>query len=269
MEGLKNKTAIITGAAGLLGMGIVNKFVDAGVRVIAADINIELLTTRLAEKQSKTLAVQLDLADDDSITALVNKVSAEYGALDFLINAATLYPPVEGLARTATREHWREIMDVNVIGFALLTSACLPLLMKDKPGSIINFSSIASLTAVPNMWVYPTSKGAINQLTKSQAVDLAPHKIRVNAIAPAWTWSDPVSALFDGDQQKADEVAGEFHALGRIGRAEEVGDACLFLCSDHATWITGQVLSVDGGFSVLGPTGMRDVKGEMREDKQA
>lgn len=269
MEGLENKTAIITGAAGLLGMGIVNKFVDAGVRVVAADNNTELLKSRLGEKRSNAIAVYLDLADDDSIQSLVDKVTSEFGKLDFLINAATLYPPMEGLARTATREHWHEIMDVNVIGFALLTSACLPLLEQEVPGSIVHISSIASLTAVRNMWVYPASKAAVNQLTKSQAVDLAPQKIRVNAVAPAWTWSDPVYELFDGDQQQADQVAGEFHALGRIGRAEEVGDACLFLCSEHASWITGQVISVDGGFSALGPIGMRDVKGEMRVDKKA
>ena len=102
-------------------------------------------------------------------------------------------------------------------------------------------------------WTYPVSKAAILHLTRSQAMDYASEGIRVNSLVAGWTESDPISGLSGGDQAKADRVAAEFHLLGRLGRAREVAEGVLFLCSDHASFMTGGELKVEGGYLAMGP----------------
>ncbi len=151
--------------------------------------------------------------------------------------------------------HLRQAPQVGVVGAAMMLKACVPEMKKRGGGAIVNFASISAGVAQSGRWLYPISKAAIQQFTRSAALDLAPDNIRVNSVSPGWTWSSVISALSGGDMAKADSVAAEFHPLGRLGKPEEVAQVVLFLLSDAAAFVTGTDYACDGGYGALGPEG--------------
>jgi hypothetical protein len=172
-----------------------------------------------------------------------------FGRLDFVINNACSFAD-NGAA--STRAQWLESLNVNVVSAARLVEIAHPELAKRK-GAVVNISSVSAYVAQAGRWVYPVAKAAMSHLTRVQALDLARHAIRVNAVVPGWTQSDMVEQLSGGDVGRINRLAGEFHLLGRLGRAEEVAAAVLFLCSDHSSFTTGNELRVEGGYLVMGP----------------
>ncbi|MEZ5798692.1 MAG: SDR family oxidoreductase [Paracoccaceae bacterium] len=243
MKGLEGKVAIVPGGATKIGQAIVAAFREAGVRVMVADIADP---GALAEGVGYT---RCDLRDDGQIAALVKATKERFGRIDFLVNVACSYLD-NGAA--STRAEWLESLDVNIVGSVMLMQAAREELAKNK-GAIVNFGSISSRVAQTGRWLYPVSKAAILQLTRNQAMDLAPDGIRVNAVSPGWTWSNIMDQLTGGDRAKTDAVAAPFHLLGRVGDPEEVAQAVLFLCSDNASFVTGTDLCVDGGYTAMGP----------------
>ncbi len=244
MQGLEGKVAIIPGGATKIGQAIVAAFRAAGVRVMVADIAEP--PAGITEGVAYT---RCDLRDDAQIAALVQATRDQFGRIDFLVNVACSYLD-NGAA--STRAEWLESLDVNIVGSVMLMQAARADLAKTK-GAIVNFGSISSRVAQTGRWLYPVSKAAILQLTRNQAMDLAPDGIRVNAVSPGWTWSNIMDQLTGGDRAKTDAVAAPFHLLGRVGDPEEVAQAVLFLCSDAASFITGTDLCVDGGYTAMGP----------------
>lgn len=244
MRGLSGKVAIVPGGVTKIGRAVVSAFVQAGVRVMVADI---------AEPgtpfEEGVIFRRCDLASDDDITALVAATKDSFGRIDFLVNVACSY--LDNGAAT-TRADWLTAFNINVLGSVVLMQAARAELAKSK-GAIVNFGSISSRVAQTGRWVYPVSKAAILQLTKNQAMDLAPDGIRVNAVSPGWTWSNIMDQLTGGNRAKTDAVAAPFHLLGRVGNPEEVAAAVLFLCSDEASFITGTDIRVDGGYTAMGP----------------
>lgn len=243
MRGLDGKVAIVPGGCTRIGRAVVDAFVAAGTRVMVADI---------AEGGGFADGVGFqtcDLRENGQIAALVQATKDRFGRIDFLVNVACSYLDN---GEASTRAEWLESLNVNVVGSVMLMQAAEAELARNR-GAIVNFGSISSRVAQTGRWLYPVSKAAILQLTRNQAMDLAPKGIRVNAVSPGWTWSNIMDQLTGGDRAKTDRVAAPFHLLGRVAHAEEVAAAVLFLCSDEASFITGTDIRVDGGYTAMGP----------------
>ncbi|ESW60788.1 MAG: short-chain dehydrogenase [Rhodobacter sp. CACIA14H1] len=243
MRGLSGKVAIVPGGCTKIGRAVVDAFTAAGTKVMVADI-------APGDGFADGVAYQpCDLRDDAQIAALVQATKDRFGRIDFLVNVACSYLD-NGAA--STRAEWLESLDVNLVGSVMLMQAAEEELARNR-GAIVNFGSISSRVAQTGRWLYPVSKAAILQLTRNQAMDLAPKGIRVNAVSPGWTWSNIMDQLTNGNRAKTDAVAAPFHLLGRVANPEEVASAVLFLCSDEASFITGTDIRVDGGYTAMGP----------------
>jgi hypothetical protein len=250
MEGLKDKVAIVTGGATLIGAEVVRAFHREQAKVVIADINANDGEAIAKELGAGVLFVPTDLTNDAEVTACVERTVKAFGGVDFLVNLACVY--IDN-ALASTREEWLASYNVNVVGGVMMLKAAQPYMVKRGGGAVVNFGSISAKVALTGRWLYPVTKAAILQLTRNEAMDLAPDKIRVNSVSPGWTWCRLMAELTHGDKAKTNQVGGKFHLLGRVGEPQEIAEAVLFLCSSHASFITGTDLAVDGGYSTMGP----------------
>ncbi|WP_425053875.1 SDR family oxidoreductase [Psychromarinibacter sp. S121] len=248
MRGLADKVAIVPGGATKIGAAVVAAFRDHGVKVVVADIDAEGGARVTGDG---VVFVRADLRSDADIATVVQTAKDSFGRIDFIVNVAATY--LDNGAESS-RAEWLEALDVNLVGSVMLMQAAREELAKSK-GAIVNFGSISARVAQTGRWLYPVSKAAILQLTKNQAMDLAPDGIRVNAVSPGWTWSNIMDSLTGGDRDKTDKVGADFHLFPRVGDPEEVASAIMFLCSDEASFVTGTDLRVDGGYTAMGPEG--------------
>lgn len=251
MRGLEGKVAIVTGGATMIGAAIVRAFAEAGTAVALADIDAPHGQAVADAIGPRARFVATDLRRDEDIAALVEGTATAFGGLDFVVNAAAVYLD-RGMG--STRAEWLAALDVNLVASVVLMQAALPHL-EARRGAIVNVASVSGKIAHSGRWTYPVSKAAVLHLTRTQALDLAPRGIRVNAVSPGWTWSSVIERTAGGDRARAEAVAGPFHALGRMGEPGEVARAVLFLCSDEASFVTGADLAVDGGYMTMGPEG--------------
>jgi NAD(P)-dependent dehydrogenase (short-subunit alcohol dehydrogenase family) len=252
MRGLQGKTAIVTGGARSIGAAVVREFVLEGTNVCILDVLEEEGRALAAQLGDKAMFVRADLRSDQDIERCVQQTVERFGRLDFLVNVAAIY---NDKGFDSARADWALTFDVNVFGSIVLLQKARPHLVRSGGGAIVNFSSESAHAAQAKRWVYPCTKAAIEELTRSQALDLARDEIRVNAVIPGWTWSTPIRKAYDQNPQWVGSLAAQFHMNRRIGEAEEVARAVLFLCSTDASLITGTMLAVDGGHSGLGPQG--------------
>lgn len=250
MKGLQDKVVIITGGATLIGAEVARAFHAAGTRVVIADVDDTSGEAAAKKLENGALFVRTDITDDAQIQNCVRKTVETFGGVDFLINLACTYID-DGI--NASRQDWLDSYNVNVGGGVMMLKAVRPEMIKRGGGAVVNFSSISARVAQTGRWLYPVTKAAILQLTRSEAMDLACDNIRVNSVSPGWTWCRLMDELTHGDRVKTDRVGGRFHLLGRVGNPDEVAQSVLFLCSDHASFITGTDLAVDGGYSAMGP----------------
>jgi NAD(P)-dependent dehydrogenase (short-subunit alcohol dehydrogenase family) len=250
MRGLDGKVAVVTGGATSIGAAIVRAFHGEGTRVAIADINREAGASLAAELGSRALFHPTDVTVDEQIAACIKAAVDRFGGLDFLVNNACIYVD-HGLE--SSREEWLQSFNVNVVSGARFVREAAPQMRERGGGAIVNLSSIAARFGQAGRALYPACKAAILQITRNEAMELAAHKIRVNSIAPGWTWSASIGRATGGDRAKADRVGADYHPLGRIGDPEDVARAVMFLCSDEAAFITGVNLPVDGGHAMTGP----------------
>jgi NAD(P)-dependent dehydrogenase (short-subunit alcohol dehydrogenase family) len=252
MNGISGRVALITGGASGIGAGLVRAFVSAGARVAFGDIQDEPAGALAAELGPACAYFHADLRSDGDVNRLAESTAERFGGVDFLINTAATYAD-EGIE--SDRAAWHNGFDTNVIGHVMLVRRALPYLRASDWPSIVYFSSESAHVGLTGRWIYPATKAAIEQIVRSQALDLAADRIRVNAVMPGWTekpWHRTAPAEV---KQHYAHMSDRLHMIGRLGTLQEVADAVLFLCSEHAGFITGSCLRVDGGHSALGPQG--------------
>lgn len=240
----KGKTAIVTGAAQGIGEAYARGLAKLGASVIVSDINAEkgeAVAAAICNDGGTAKFIQTDVSDPKSAENLARETQGLFGPIDYLINNAAIFAGKrkEGLL-TIDWEYYRHFMTVNVDGALIVTRAVVPL-MNEAGGAIVNQSSSAAWAAGD---FYSLSKAATNALTISLARELGPKKIRVNAIAPGPTNTEATMGTINPDIIKN---IVKTMPLGRLGETDDITKACLFLLSDDADWITGQILSVDGG----------------------
>jgi NAD(P)-dependent dehydrogenase (short-subunit alcohol dehydrogenase family) len=252
MKGIEGRVAIITGTASGIGAGLVKNFVADGARLVCTDIqgDGEKLVSDFGDN---VVFVRADLRVDADIARIVEAATSKFGQIDFLINCAATYVDK---GATSTRAEWLNGFDCNLVGHVMLLQAALPHLKKSTNPSIINFSSESAHVGLAGRWIYPATKSAIEQVTRSEALDLAEFGIRVNSVMPGWTRKPFHDTAPDEVVERYRNLTSRLHMLKRMGTLDEVAQAVLFLCSEHASFITGSCMRVDGGHSALGPQGL-------------
>jgi len=256
MRGLENKNAIVTGGAQGIGRACVEEFLKYGCSVVLSDIAKE--TGLAAEKEFRDKGgdvyfIHGDMQEEQFCVDQVQFAEEKMGGVDFLINNAFSFISA-GL--NAKRDEWVRSLAVGPMAFAKMIQEVAKSMKKRGGGAVVNISSISAHIAQPQRWTYNAAKGAVDQLTKCAALDVAPMGIRVNSISPGWIWTQETLKLANYDRNKYEPIWGRYHMLRRCGKPEEVASACMFLCSDEASFITGTDLPVDGGYLGLGSEGI-------------
>lgn len=239
------QVALITGAARGIGLASAQVFHENGYQVILLDRDQDALEAAIADFP-QAVPLLFDIADPQAGGLIAAQIKDKFGRLDCLVNNAGVadFGPIETCDQTA----WRRIMETNLDGMFYLTQSLTPLL-KEARGSIVNIASISGLRASTLRVAYGTSKAAVIHLTKQQAVELGEYGIRVNAVAPGPVRTKLAMAVHTQD------IIDAYHdaiPLNRYGSERELGEVIYFLCSDKASYVTGQVLAVDGGFEATG-----------------
>jgi len=241
---LEGKTAIVTGGGSGFGAGIVRKFAAEGARVMVADINMD--AAREIAVQVGGVACQVDVSDGQSVDGMAREALEVFGALDILVNNAGvthLPAPLEEVSE----EDFDRVLAVNVKSVYLTARALVPHFKGREAGVILNIASTAGVSPRPKLNWYNASKGWMITATRTMAVELAPHGVRVNALNPV-AGETPLLKSFMGEDTP--EMRAKFLStipLGRFSTPEDMGNAACFLCSDEASMITGVALEVDGG----------------------
>ncbi|TFF27224.1 SDR family oxidoreductase [Jiella endophytica] len=255
------KVALVTGAARGIGLATAKRFLQEGWRVALLDIDGPAQKAAVAAiaKPDATLAITADVADPQAVAGAVQLLAERFGRIDALVNnagTAVFKPLLE-----TSHDEWQRVLAVNLGGPFLLTNLAAPVMAETGGGAVVNITSISGLRASTLRVAYGTSKAALAHLTKQQAVELAHLGIRVNAVAPG-----PVDTAM-AKAVHSPEIRADYRdaiPLERYGLEEELADAIFYLCSERSSYVTGQVLGVDGGFEATGiglPTLRRSLPG--------
>jgi len=248
MPKLAGRTAFVTGAAGGLGLAIARRFAEEGAIVALVDLDAERLKTAVASLPlGKGVALACDVTDRTALKSALDAFCAQYGALNILVNNAVrfYYAPLVDMPEAEIDR----MLSVGIKGTLWSLQAATPYLIESR-GCVINLSSVAVSFSIRNAAVYTSIKGAIDALTRQQAVELGAHGVRVNAIAPGPVDTPGASSVIDAQGW---ETRRARTPLKRLASAEEVAAAALFLVSGEAASITGVTLKIDAGITVVGP----------------
>jgi len=254
----KDRVAIVTGGSSGIGRAIVEELLKEGAAVVFTGISDagESTVADLKGRGFEALFLRGDMADESFCREVVNRTVEVHGSVNYLVNNAFSFT---AKAMDSTTADWMRSFTAGPLAYVRMVQAVVPPMREAGGGAIVNMSSISAHIAQVNRWTYNAAKGAVAQLTRCQALDLAPFGIRVNSVDPAWIWSnetDKAANLDGGGREKWGPVWGRFHMLRRMGDAIEVARPTLFLLSDDASFITGTVLMVDGGYLAMGPEGL-------------
>jgi NAD(P)-dependent dehydrogenase (short-subunit alcohol dehydrogenase family) len=252
METMKDKVALVTGAASGLGLATAKAFAEAGASVVLADYNekaVKAAAEELASKGYKTLAVVCDVSDDTQVEAMVAKTVATFGRLDAAYNNAGVQNELKGAA-DQTREDFDRVTGINLRGVWSCMKYELQQMRKQGSGAIVNCSSIGGILGGAQRGTYHAAKHGVIGLTKSAALEYAPQGIRINTVCPGLIHTGMADEMIAEGQAEALDAMLKTVPVGRLGRPEEIASTVLFLCSDAASLIVGHTLVVDGGYSI-------------------
>lgn len=247
---LKDKAAIITGGARGIGFAIASRFAVEGAKVAIFDIDkkrAEEAVNKIKEaaRGAEVINIQADVSDLESVRKGLNEVVGRFGKIDVLVNNAAIH--LGKPFHEEPLEYWERQFKINVLGTVIPSQLVVPHMIKAGGGSIIHISSKAAITGEPGHAAYSALKGAVLSLTLAMAMDLAPYKIRVNAICPGPTETDLLySATTEDDRVRMASRS----PLKRLAKPEDIAAAALFLASDDSVYVTGQRLVVDGGMTI-------------------
>ena len=251
---LEGKSAIVTGGGNGIGRAIALLFADQGAKVLVADIEDEAgssVVDEINQKGGEALFHHTAIAYESSAASAIPSAVAAFGTVNILINNAAAF--VFGKVEDVTTADWDRVLGVNVRGPANCVRAVLPVLRDNGGGSIVNLASVSSFIAQPEFIPYNASKGAVLQLTRCLALDLAVDNIRVNAVCPGTIHTRATETHINAlglNREQALMEFGEASPMKRVGKPEEVAQGVLFLASDAASFITGEHLVIDGGASI-------------------
>jgi NAD(P)-dependent dehydrogenase (short-subunit alcohol dehydrogenase family) len=249
---LKDKVAIVTGGAGGIGQATAILFAEEGARVVIADPNIgpgEACAAQIRAAGGEALFIETDISHEDDCRRVCDEAVKVFRQLNILINNGAAFV-LKGLE--ASVAEWQKSLSVNVVGTALMSRFASEYMKQAGGGSIVNLGSISSLVAQPSFITYSATKGALLQMTRNMALDLAPFNIRVNCVCPGTILTPASYEHMERAGQTLDEFIAEQgprHLLNRVGDPREVAYPILFLASDEASFITGTHLMVDGGYT--------------------
>jgi dihydroanticapsin dehydrogenase len=246
------RVAIVTGAASGIGEASAIRLAEEGAAVVCADINgegVNKVAAAIVASGGRALGYAIDISDSAQCDEIVAKAVELYGAVDILVNNAGVNLP--GVFHEVTNATIEKTLSVNVMGAMYLTRAALPHMLKNSRGSIVNMSSVNGLVSEPFLSVYSASKGAIVMFTRGIALDYAKTGIRCNAICPGWV-DTPINhahAKMLGGLDHVYKTIDSFQPIGRPGTSREIANLVLFLASDEASFMTGSIVSADGGMT--------------------
>jgi NAD(P)-dependent dehydrogenase (short-subunit alcohol dehydrogenase family) len=254
MPRLAGKVAFITGGGGGIGSATARRFAQEGARVVVADIDVaageaaaQAARAAAANSGGDAHFIRCDVTERTSVVAAIAETVARYAKLDVLHNNAGGLTLEDGPVTEAPEEEFWRAIKLDLYGTFLCSKLGIPEIIKAGGGSVINMSSNVALMALPGRDCYTAAKGGIASMTRSMAVEYAPHKIRVNAIAPSVTLTDRVRRLLAGNAGVS--KLAESHLLG-LGQPIHIADMAVYLASDEAAITTGQILSVDSGVTI-------------------
>ena len=243
---LNNKVAIVTGAGQGIGRGIALALAKAGAKVTVADLNLknaQQVSDEISQEGGQALAIKCDVAKKTEVEQMIQATLKKFGSLNILVNNAGIFPFVN--FSDMKENDWDKVMNVNLKGIFYTSQAALKIMPENS--RIINISSIASLVGFAGLTHYCASKGAINSLVRALALETAVKKITVNAVAPGAIATPGASTAMTEEAKK--QTTAQI-PLARFGQPEDIASAVVFLASDEASYITGQTIVVDGGWTL-------------------
>lgn len=244
-----DKVAIVTGSGRGMGRATALALAREGAKVVIVDIDPtkgEAVVREIERLGGEAIFVRADVSKRADMERMVQATLDRFGKIDILVNNAGIH---DGAPFTEeSEEMWQRLFRVNVMGTVLPSQEVVPEMVRRKKGKIVHISSKAAVVGEPYHAAYSASKGAILALTRAMAIELAPHKIMVNAVCPGPTYTDMLLGATDAVQR---EELTAIAPLGRLGQPEDIAGAVLYLASEESDWCTGQAISVDGGMSIL------------------
>lgn len=246
------RVALVTGGAKGIGRAITRQLADAGDDVVITGRDLDALVAEAAELSSRGLSVhprRMDVADPDAVEAVFADVASTIGVVDLLVNCAGIV--VRAGAESYSDQQWRQVIDTDLNGVFWCSRAAARGMLEKGSGTILNIGSIAGTVGLSGRASYTTAKAGLTGLTRTLALEWAGRGVRVNTVAPGWTLTEMVQSGFDSSSLDEQALLQRI-PMGRLASTEEIATVVVFLASDAASYITGQVLTVDGGFTVNG-----------------